>query len=80
MNLDSAIVKFGTENDVLFIESMDVEVNGGKASLLKKSKLFDIEKKKFVFKELSATTNKLHSNDFLYILRNSLGILKGRIT
>lgn len=79
-NVDLAEVKFNTIDEVLFVESMNVEVNGGKASLLRKAPLYDINDKKFVFEELSASTKNLHSNDFLYILRDTLGILQGRIT
>ena len=66
--------------DIVWIKGFDAQKGTSKINIIKEYPIYDVVSKKFVNQEASFHADNVFTNDALYVLREHLDVLKGRLT
>ena len=80
VKLDSVYTKFSLKNSIVSVENSFIEKNKGSIKLLNKVNVFDLDDNSFLREKAHVSVASFHTNDLLYSLRDSLEILKGKLS
>ncbi|WP_372654809.1 translocation/assembly module TamB domain-containing protein [Halobacteriovorax sp.] len=78
--LDSAYIRFEKSDENLFIKEALVEDRSGSIEMKDQIKVYDFKSKKIVREDVQLKFSDFHTNSILYFLRDSLDVLKGRLS
>ncbi len=74
--LDKLVVNVDFEDNIVSINSIRAEVNGGLAESNINKPAYNIKTKEVLLNSITANVKNLHSNDFLYAIKEDLNPLK----
>lgn len=78
--LDRLEVNASYFQDEVFVKNISVNARGGSAKSTIEKNVYNIKTKSLYIKQIQASVKNLHSNDFLYILKEDLNALKLRFS
>ncbi|WP_290733609.1 translocation/assembly module TamB domain-containing protein [Halobacteriovorax sp. JY17] len=78
-NLENLFSKFKIDDTEIFLEEAVAEDRGGKITLKNPTKVYDLKESEFIGEDVAFTFDNFHTNSLLYFLKDTLGILKGRL-
>lgn len=79
-NADRLLIETNINKENIVFKRFDLKHSGGSLTLAKPFEFFNFESKKFVEENIFVKANKLKMSNALRYLRETLGILRGRLT